>query len=310
MDLLMTGDLHHEGKARSGGFTMDLDVVEKHAEMKGADGDLTVVAGTVDVTFVSATGTAACRTMPWGDLTIVDPSPARRDLDLDSRALLERTVTALEDRMSRWTTHLANHGVGTDDAHTYRAAAALSADRASSALQATQPDWLTDLLGIRPDRDPAATQVWEDAVRDVATARLRHGVCDPTAPMSHESWSDCVEAVATSRLWLDTHELVGAGTASVTSRSVPELRIRKHELNALFDTAPADVRPLIDQLTRGEGLPFDDLGEVLRDALVQRDARRDWIVHNWPYVVEAAEIATALDSLAADVTSILDQPVL
>ncbi len=51
MDLLMTGDLHHEGKARSGGFTMDLDVVEKHAEMKGADGDLTVVAGTVDVTF-------------------------------------------------------------------------------------------------------------------------------------------------------------------------------------------------------------------------------------------------------------------
>lgn len=51
MDLLMTGDLHHDDKARSGGFTMDLDAVEKHAEMKGPDGDLTVVAGTVDVTF-------------------------------------------------------------------------------------------------------------------------------------------------------------------------------------------------------------------------------------------------------------------
>ena len=51
MDALMTGDLHHDEKARSGGFTMDLDVVEKHAAMKGPDGDLSVISGTVDVTF-------------------------------------------------------------------------------------------------------------------------------------------------------------------------------------------------------------------------------------------------------------------
>lgn len=51
MDLLMTGDLHAKETSRSGGFTMDFDVVEKHAEIKGPDGEMSVIGGTVDVTF-------------------------------------------------------------------------------------------------------------------------------------------------------------------------------------------------------------------------------------------------------------------
>lgn len=61
MDLFMTGDLHHDGTARSGGFTMDLDVVEKHAEMKGPDGDLSVISGAIDVTFTRDVETEAKR---------------------------------------------------------------------------------------------------------------------------------------------------------------------------------------------------------------------------------------------------------
>lgn len=51
MDLMMTGDLHRDGRGRSGGFEMDFDVVEKHAEMKGPDGDMTVLGGRVVVSF-------------------------------------------------------------------------------------------------------------------------------------------------------------------------------------------------------------------------------------------------------------------
>jgi hypothetical protein len=51
MDLVMTGDLHRDEKKRSGGFTMDFDVVEKHPELKGADADMSVIGGAVDVTF-------------------------------------------------------------------------------------------------------------------------------------------------------------------------------------------------------------------------------------------------------------------
>ncbi|HEY8380392.1 MAG TPA: hypothetical protein VIK91_28105 [Nannocystis sp.] len=51
MDLLMTGDLHRDDRKRSGGFTMDFDVVEKHGEMKGPNGDMSVIGGAVEVTF-------------------------------------------------------------------------------------------------------------------------------------------------------------------------------------------------------------------------------------------------------------------
>ncbi|MBZ5713633.1 hypothetical protein [Nannocystis pusilla] len=51
MDLLMRGDLHKEESERSGGFTMDFDVVEKYREMKGPDADMSVIGGVVDVTF-------------------------------------------------------------------------------------------------------------------------------------------------------------------------------------------------------------------------------------------------------------------
>lgn len=51
MDLLMTGDLHSVKTARSGGFKMDFDVVEKYGEMKGPDAEMSVVGGLVDVTF-------------------------------------------------------------------------------------------------------------------------------------------------------------------------------------------------------------------------------------------------------------------
>lgn len=51
MDLLMTGDLHSADTSRSGGFTMDFDVVEKHGEIKGPDAEMSVIGGSVEVSF-------------------------------------------------------------------------------------------------------------------------------------------------------------------------------------------------------------------------------------------------------------------
>ncbi|HQF93050.1 MAG TPA: MobF family relaxase [Microthrixaceae bacterium] len=262
-------------------------------------------AGTVHVTFVSANGSAARRSLGWGDITIVDPTtPTPRVLDGDTRALVDSLVDRLDHQLENWTGHLAQHGVEPDDAHVYRSAASLAVDRNAAALQAAEPEWLLELLGARPTHDPAATQVWEDAVRDLAAARLRHAVISPAEPTrtdrSSPVWADAGSAVIDARQWLDTNRSIEP--AKLVRRDSAELRERGSELDRLLATAPPDVRGLIDRIIGGEALPFDDLDSVLYDALSTRDARRAWIVENWPYVVEAAEIATGLAADAAEMT--------
>jgi hypothetical protein len=61
MDLLMRGDLHKDASKRSGGFEIDFDVVEAHAEIKGRDADMTVVGGRVEVSFERDVETEAKR---------------------------------------------------------------------------------------------------------------------------------------------------------------------------------------------------------------------------------------------------------
>lgn len=255
-------------------------------------------AGKVQVTFVATDGRTATKSMDWGDVTIVDPrQPQPRMLTPTAKHMLDEITSGPRERLARWDAYLAARGVQPGDRHVYEHAAALAIDRAAAHLAADQPDWLTILLDQRPLDRPAATQVWDDAVQDLATHRLRHGVTDTAVPtgsgtgseQSAAVWRDAAPSVSSARLWLDTHT-DRAAISIVRTRSARELYHRRLELDAIMDTAPPDTRDFIERLRAGGGLPLGDTAELLQAALATQGERRRWILEHWPHVVEAAEV--------------------
>jgi conjugative relaxase-like TrwC/TraI family protein len=260
--------------------------------------------GTVHVDFVSANGNTAHRTFDWVDITIVDPpQPRPRVLSEHDAARLDHVALALTDRIDQWQRHLACAGVQPNDAHVYTAAASLAVNRAAAAIRAAQPAWLTALLGTRPTDNPAATQVWEDAVQDLASHRLRAGVADPLQPTGPDCtgaangalWTAVSATVADARGWLDD-DADRLGPEPMHTRTIGELHDRKGELDAILSTAPADVRGLVEKLQNMEALPFDEIDSLLGDVTAAHRERRQWILQHWPHVVEAAQVASALDA--------------
>jgi hypothetical protein len=79
----------------------------------------------------------------------------------------------------------------------------------------------------------------------------------------------------------------------VPARGFTELDERLHELEAILDTAPPDLRSVIDRLASGE-LNWGDTDTLLTEALTSQNHRRDWILEHWPHVVEHHEVVTAL----------------
>jgi len=75
-----------------------------------------------------------------------------------------------------------------------------------------------------------------------------------------------------------------------------QLDARLDELDVLLAGAPDDQRDLIARLRGGDQLSLLDTTEALNAALETQGARRDWILANWPHVVEYAEINRAIDS--------------
>jgi hypothetical protein len=160
-----------------------------------------------------------------------------------------------------------------------------------------------------------AATVWGDAVREIAAYRLRHdlpvevdGIGSPAfdAP-EHADWSQIAAHLARSRTWLATHDNEAVVPPSRT-RSTPELHRRRAQLEAIFATAPADHRRLIDTLAMGQ-LSLDDMSQALDQALAGQDERRRWILEHWPHIVEHAEITRTLTTSTAgpDLGSLLDQ---
>ncbi len=270
-------------------------------------------AGTVRVVFVATDGREAQRDMRWDEVQIMDRDCQPRYLPPATQAALDRAVAPARERIECWHTVLADHGVGPADRHVYERAARLTIDRAASHLAAAQPDWLTERIGTRPAR-PAAAQVWDDTVRHLAGHRTRHHINDlhsalgtaPADPTVAETWDRGNRLVAEARVWLDTHT-PGPTLAHTRIRSRLELEDRRDVLDATFATAPADHRGLIDQLQTGGTLPFDDVAELLTDALAVQGERRQWILEHWPHVVEYAQIVDTIDRGLAgpDLTGVL-----
>jgi hypothetical protein len=189
-------------------------------------------------------------------------------------------------------------GAQPGDAHRYTTAVDRHIDRHTHTLDAVRPGWLTHLLGDRP-ADVAGATTWDDTVRHIAHWRARHELADhkpgigdrPTEP-DHAASRDALHArLGLTRVWLAASDRIHTTEIVVPCRR--ELHERRADLDALLATAPPDWRDTITQLQTGQ-LGLDDTAELLRAALDGQQARRDWILANWPHVVEYQEINRTL----------------
>ena len=268
-------------------------------------------AGTVHVVFVSADGRRAERDLPWSGVQIIDPNTTARALPQAATETLDRLTTPLRDHHDRWTRILRTHGLTPGDRDRYERAARLSIDRATNTLAAAQPRWLTDLVGSRPSR-PAAAQIWDDTIATISAHRLRHRLDDhtpglgpcPTEPRAAELWEQTQRSVARARIWLDTHDPAPIVSPTRTRNAV-ELDQRRRELETVLATAPTDQRSLITQLCAEGTLPYDNVNELLTDALSTQNDRQRWILEHWPHVVEYAQLRTTIDAPGPDLDGLL-----
>lgn len=251
--------------------------------------------GTVDIIFVAADGRSAQRTLDWDQVHVIDDEH-RRVATADRARTLRRMCAPHEQAIDTWTTHAAQHGHEPGDATRYQRAAATVIDRAAARLAAAQPDWLTRTLGIRPAH-PSAAHVWDEAVRHLAAHRARRHIDDPHHPLGptpdhpndRTDWRRAARHLGAARTWLHTHQPVPDHPIT-RPRTRHEHETRHRELDQILATAPPDCRPLIDQLTHGNTLPFDDLADLIDGALASQRDRRAWILEHWPHVVEHAEL--------------------
>jgi conjugative relaxase-like TrwC/TraI family protein len=250
--------------------------------------------GRITVAFGSGAGREATRVFHWDELRVLDPTAAPRVLSPVAERHLDALTAEMRERIECWRHSVRRLGAEPGDAERYGRAI----DRHVETLAADRPAWLTDVLGGRPD-DVAGANTWDDAVREVARWRARHRLdADtpglgqrPAGPDDAGEWAALSARLGLTRTWLATTDRIEA--ADAIAPSYDELLECRSKLDELFAAAPPDWRPTIRQLQVGQ-LGLDDTAELLQAALEGQQARRQWILVNWPHVVEYQEINRAL----------------
>jgi hypothetical protein len=258
---------------------------------------------TADVHFRSHTGHEAIRRLPWTEIDIVERElPAPRVLPAVAQERLDRLVSACNATLSQWQHSLGESGAASNEARRCERARELVIDRSAALLGARSPKWLTDLLGERPT-GPHDASVWDHAVRAIAEERaLAHmpddapGIGDePDNPRERRHWQATSRQVLEAVVYLtnaDRHRDLEPWPL-LPSRS--QLDERLAQLDEILASAPPDQRDLLGRLRNGDQLTLLDTTEAMNAALDRQGARRDWILANWPHVVEYAEVTRALD---------------
>lgn len=255
--------------------------------------------GEATVRFVSETGYATTRSLPWHLLKPIDnPGPA----SLTDGAI--RHLADVADRVSRqvdaWRSALASRGIGVGESECVRAAIGQREEQLSRALRAMPPVWLTWWAGERPS-DPAAAVVYDDYVRDLARWRDRERIPEhvagygppPDEPSRLEEWRALTDRSLAVRHYLRNH---APTTEAILPLDAAAARARLDELDALLSTAPPDQRLIVGQLLAAAGDDLTDVVEALRTAADRQQTRRDWILEHWPHIVEHHELRTILAS--------------
>ena len=255
-------------------------------------------AGTCVVHFDNDRGHSAHKIMSWDQLVVID----HPDVVVTSAATAALAVLAdaVADAVQDWEFELSAYGIEPGDADLYRRALHVAVDRATHLLRADQPDWLNTWLGPRP-ADPPGAAVWDDATTRIAHHRLLHNVDDTEPGLGSRpgdadadaatQWQRLMLRILEDRCWLTNRHK--APVEPLTVRSAGELIERRTELERLTATAPADQRDLIERISHADIDPGDLLPRLL-DATRVQDARRAWIIANWPHIVELEQISTLI----------------
>jgi hypothetical protein len=260
--------------------------------------DLDDALGRVTVAFVSGDGREATRAFDWAELRLLEPVPEARTLSSAAQGHLDTIADELTERIQSWRQAVRRLGAEPGDADRFARAIDRHIEQRSEMLCAHRPAWLTGLLGGRPD-DVAGANAWDDAVRDVARWRARQDLNGdtpglgprPASAGSAGEWDVLQARLGVTRTWLATTDRIEA--ADTIAQSYGELLERRGELDELFAHVPLDWRPTIRLLQDGQ-LSLDDTAELLGAALEGQQARREWILTNWPHVVEYQEINRTL----------------
>lgn len=251
--------------------------------------------GTADVDFTSAAGNTVTKTLPWHDLQPIDnPEPAT-DLTAVNN-WVDKCTTRIDELDTAWADALAEHGIGPDDHRLVTAAIDHRQRQLTHRFRAYPPDWLTHFNGPRPT-DPIGATVWDDELTQLVTWRDTHTIGTdtpgygppPTDPLLVEQWRHHLDRSLTTRNWLQHHQPQLAPQPA-TTLDTTTIRQRLDELDTLFETAPADQRHIIHDLTRHHDITTKL--DALTHAIDHQHARRDWILEHWPHIVEHHELTT------------------
>jgi AAA domain/TrwC relaxase/UvrD-like helicase C-terminal domain len=253
--------------------------------------------GTCTIHFESTDGRTAVRTLAWEHLVAIDnPDPVT--LTPAAAATLTQRTAVVADAEHQWAIALAKHGVAPGDADRYRRAIHTAADQAARRLQTEPPEWLTTWLGQRP-ATPAAAAVWDDATTGIAHHRLIHNTPDTSTGIGHrpadtddtDRWQRLMLRLLEDRIWLARHP--SPHVEPLASTTASELLNRQHDLEELLQAAPADQRQFIDRIVNS-ALDPTQMHEYLSAVLSARTARRDWIITNWPHIVELEQVTSLI----------------
>ena len=249
-------------------------------------------AGTCTTHFESTDGRVTTKTIAWANLVAIDnPDPVEpTGAGINTLAQRQSIVEAAENE---WTDALADGGVRPGDAALYRRALHTAIDRAALQLRAEPPAWLTTWISTRPTT-PAGAAVWDDATTRIAEHRLLHDIDNepgigprPHEPNSSGRWDDLMLRLLEDRIWLATHQT--PAVTAIATCSPAELASRRLELEQLLDTAPADQQQLTNRIVNSQ-LDPDQMHDFLTAATGAQDQRRDWIIANWPHIVELEQV--------------------
>ena len=240
--------------------------------------------------------------MPWSELIVID-HPDTADVSPAARATLNAIARDVAEAELHWKTELSAYGVEPGDADLYRRAANVAIDRAAHQLRSDTPDWLTTWIGTQPADAPGAT-VWDDTTNHIARHRLLHNIPDHQpglGPRPHDTttadhWQQSMLRILEDRCWLtDRHD---TPTTPVTVQTSTELVHRRTELQQHLATAPADQRQLIERITNS-ALDPAQMHQYLSTATNAQNRRRDWIIANWPHIVELEQVTQLIASQQA-----------
>ncbi len=255
--------------------------------------DIDDTAGTCTVHFESVDGRVAIRTLDWERLVAIDtPDPV--NLTPAAAETLAQRTALLSHTEREWADALAMREVAPGDADLYRRAVHTATDHAARRLQAEPPEWLTTWLGHRP-ATPAAASVWDDATTRIAHHRLLHKTPDtepgigarPTDPTDSNRWQALMLRLLEDRIWLSNHPTPIVEPLATCTPT--ELIDRQLELQRLLNGAPADQRQFIDRIVHS-ALDATQMHVYLTAAMTAQTARRDWIITNWPHIVELEQV--------------------